>query len=103
MQVELGEELPDGLRAALEQREDPALEPLLQPPDAGTAHRDRAARQRQPPRLPESVPVHHLRAGLSPLRLPPPEEPVNLLVEQPLDEGLDLPPGELFQLIPPDA
>src|SRR5690606_1138612 len=100
VQVELGQELAHLLRTSLEEREHTTLEPLLQPANPRPPHRDRAVRQGQLPRLPVTVAVHPLRAELAPFRPPSAQQPIDLLLEQPLDESLNLGPGEVLQLFP---
>ena len=57
VQVQPREQLPHGLRPALEQGQQLALEPLGQPADARPPQGDRADAQAQPARLPVAVAI----------------------------------------------
>jgi hypothetical protein len=104
VEVELGQQLVDLLRAAHEQGQDAALEPLLEPPHPRAAHGDRAAAHRDPPLLAVAVAVAlggiH---GLAALGLTPTEELGDLLLEEVLEELLDLRAGEPLEVLPHDA
>jgi hypothetical protein len=101
MQVQRRQQRADGLGPALEQRQDPALEAFRQPADARAADRDRPHAQAQAARLPEAIPI--APRGVDPrlpLIAPAPQHPVDLLLQDPLQQLLHPTPGKRLQVFP---
>ncbi len=101
VQVELGQHLGHRLRAAHEQRQDPALKALFQSPNPRPSHLDRTRHQRQPARLAVSVTrprvaVHRLPALVARAS----QNFRHLFLQHPLQQALDRRSGPGFQRLP---
>jgi site-specific recombinase XerD len=90
VQVERREDLAHGLGAALEQRQEAALEALRQPSDSRPPDRDRPGAQRQPARLPQAVAVADRCVDpVTPHVARPPQQFLHLFLQQLLEPRLD--------------
>jgi hypothetical protein len=101
VQVQLGQQLADCLRAPLKQGKDPADESLHQAADPWPPHGDRPTRERELPGLPVPVAISLRRIHHSPpLRLLPAQPHRDLFHSQPLDEVLDVAAHKFLQMVP---
>ena len=101
VQVQLGQQPAHGLRAPLEQWQQPTLEPRRQPAHPGPADRERARHRTQPPGLAEPVPRPGRGVdGRPPLIAPPAQDLLHLFLQQLLQQPLDPLPGQRLQALP---
>jgi hypothetical protein len=99
--VQSGEQLPHGLRPALEQGQQLALEPLGQSADARPSQRDRADAQAQPARLPVAVAIAgRVIDALTPGVASASQHRRDLVLRHALQQVLHPLPGEGLQALP---
>ena len=101
VQVQLRQESAHFFGPPLEQRQQSALEPRLQPTDARPADRDRARHRAQPARL--AVPVPIPRRGVHPvptLVSAPAQDLLHFFLQELLQQPLHALPGERLQALP---
>src|SRR4029077_4342381 len=101
VKVKLRQQLAHFLRPPYEQRQQPALEALLQPAHPWPPHLDGPCHHRKTPPLavPVAVAHRHVHRG-APFRFPPTEKLGELLFEEILDPSLNLDSRQLLQRSP---